>query len=355
MREKNRAMELYRFVCAVLILCYHCYFFGFRGQEDATFVGFYLFVELYFILSGFLMLRSIRTHVTPQLREDAVNTTVHYMKRHWLTLYPHHLLSWILVALVLVFVTKEMHLLDLIQIGWTELLLVNIFGFVRGLSINIVCWYLSALLFASLGIYYLLLKNEDAFLKIIAPILLVVLYGTLFDRKGSLSNTILFTQYAPFLGFYRAVADITVGCIAYRVYEWMEDVEIPGEPVLATVLELSIMAASWFWMYKHGGAIDFLFVVLFFTFVISVFRGKSLFSRLFDNRLSAWLGKQSYAFYLNNLVVVFPCLYLFPDITLNRACLICIPACFVLSVITTALVDLLVDWRKERSGDTERL
>ncbi len=333
-----RAMEFYRFVCAVMILCYHCYFFAFRDQEDGVFVGFYLFVELYFILSGFLMLRSIRRRVPRGQAVDGVALTVDYMKRRVKILYPHHLLSWCMVAAIML-LTKELRLRELFQIGWAELLLVNVFGFVRNEYINIVCWYLSALLFSSLIIYYLLVRHEDVFLKILAPVLLALIYGTIFDRKGSLANTIIFTQYAPFMGFYRGFADITVGAIAYRVYEWMEDVTLPREGLIATVLELAVMMASALWMYSNSGKYDFLFVILFFAFVISVFRGRSLFSRLFDNRLSVWLGHQSYAYFLNNLVVIYPYMYFFPDSDIWTMCLVCAPACFVLSVLTTAALD----------------
>ena len=332
-------MELYRFVCAVLILCYHCYFFAFREREGGVFVGFYLFVELYYILSGFLMLRSIRRRVPKGQNVDGVALTTDYIKKRLGFLYPHHLLSWLMVAAIVLFLTHEMRLRELIQIGWTELLLVNVFGFVRDAYVNIVCWYLSVLLFSSLVIYYMLIKHEDVFLKIIAPVLLVLIYGTIFDRKGSLANTIIFTQYSPFMGFYRGFADITVGAIAYRVYEWMADVKLPGEWLIATVLELAVMIASALWMYSNFGKFDFLFVVLFFAFVISVFRGKSLFSGLFDNPISAWLGKQSYAFFLNNLVVIYPYMYFFPDSGIWTMALVCIPACFVLSVVTTALLD----------------
>jgi peptidoglycan/LPS O-acetylase OafA/YrhL len=326
-------MEFYRFISAVMILCYHCYWFAFR-EEGTQFVGFYLFVELFFILSGFLMMGSIRHHVTDEQRLDAAGATWAYIRGRLRQLYPHHLLSWVLVAFILLFVTKELFPIELFQVGIPELLLVNIFGFVRGEYINIVCWYLSALVFASAVIYYLLMKDEDGFIKVIGPILMVLCYGVLFDRKGSLANTILFTRYSAFLGFYRALADITAGCIAYRVYEWMGDVELPEEWLLATILEVMVILASVLWMYGNSGKFDFAFVPLFFAFVISVFRGKSLLTKALDNPVSGWLGKQSYAYFLNNLVVVYPYMYFFPESNIWTMCLVCVPTCFVVSVIT---------------------
>lgn len=337
MTRQNRAMELYRFVAAVLILCYHCYWFAFR--EDGTqFIGFYLFVELFFILSGFLMARSVSLRASEEDRLHPAEATGVYIRKRLRQLYPHHLLSWILVAALRIWLMKDIYPIEVAQIGWAELLLVNIFGFVRGEYINIVCWYLSALVFASIPIYYLLLRNRKAFLKVIAPVLIVVLYGTIFDRKGSLANTILFTRYSPFLGFYRAVADITVGCIAYGIYEWMADVKIPGERLWATAVEGMIFLAGGMWMFSNSGKGDFLLVPLFAAFVISVFRGKSLFSRLFDRPLSAWLGKLSYAFFLNNLVVIYPCMHFFPGLGIWGMCLVCVPACFLLSLLTGSLL-----------------
>jgi len=220
------------------------------------------------------------------------------------------------------------------QAGWPELLLVNVFGFVRGEYVNIVCWYISALLFASLAVRYLVLRDEDMFVKILAPLLLVVCYGTIFDRAECLAVTILFTRYAPHLGFMRALAGITAGVLAYRVYEWLGDTEVPGERGLSTLLELGVLLAAGLWMSRNRGRFDFLFVPLFFAFVISVFRGRSLWTRLFDNRLSGWLGRQSYAFFLNNIVVIYPYMYFFPESNIWAMCWFCVPVCLLVSVIT---------------------
>ena len=338
-------MELYRFISAVMILCYHCHWFAFR-ETGMEFRGFYLFVELFFILSGFLMARGIRRNGPAA---DPAGATMRYIGGRLRQLVPHHVLSWVLVAAIQLFLMKNIWPIQVFQIGWPELLLVNIFGFVRGEYINIVCWYLSALVFGSIIVYFLMLWNEDVFVKVIAPVLLVVCYGTLFDRAGSLAVTIIFTRYSPHLGFMRGVADLTVGCLAFRAYEWMEDVELKGEAVWASVLEGGVFAASALYMYSNRGKLDFLFVPLFFAFVISVFRGRSVFTALFDNRLSAWLGKQSYAYFLNNIVVIYPYMHFFPESNIWAMCWFCAPMCLLVSVVTgyglKALLDAGKKWR----------
>jgi len=336
MTKKNRAIELYRFVAAVMILCYHCYWFAFR-DEGTQFVGFYLFVEFFFILNGFLMMRSIRRHVGPEQRLHAADASLAYIKGRVRAFYPHHVLSLVLVALIEIFIMKRLFFIEIVQAGWTELLLVNIFGFVRGGYVNIVCWYLSAMIFASLPIYYWLLKDEDGFMKIVAPLILVIFYGCLFDRKGSFATTILFTRYSAPLGYMRAVADITAGVLSYRVFEWMEDAEIPSEPVLATLVEGLVLLASGLYMYRNSGKFDFLFVPLFCAFVISVFRGRSILTHAFDNPLSEWLGRQSLAYFLNNAIPIYLCMHFFPDMGIGTMCLVCIPACLILSVVTGAV------------------
>lgn len=329
-------MELYRFLAAVMILCYHCYWFAFR-EEGTQFIGFYLFVEFFFILSGFLMMSSIRRRVTPDMRMHAADSALNYSRKRLKAFYPHHLLSFILVLLIEVFLRKTQFTIELAEAGWTELLLVNIFGFVRGGYINIVCWYISALLFASLFIYYLLLKDEDGFVKVIAPLILVICYGCLFDRKGSFATTIIFTRYSAPLGFMRALADITAGIAAYRFYEWIDGLDIPGEPVLSSLLEGLVFTASALYMYGSSGKFDFLFVPLFCGFVISVFRGRSIFTMLFDNRVSEWLGRQSFAYFLNNAAVIYLFMHFFPEAGLSAMAAVCIPACLVLSWFTGML------------------
>lgn len=333
MTKQNRAMELYRFISAVMILCYHCHWFAFR-ESGTEFKGFYLFVELFFILSGFLMMRSVHRHAAEREHAAPAAAASRYFMGRLRQLYPHHIVSWVLVVLIRLFLLHDIWPIQILQVGWPEVFLVNIFGFVRGEYINIVCWYLSALIFASLAVYYLLLRDEEAFIRVVAPILLVVCYGTLFDRAECLAATILFTRYAPHLGFMRGLADITVGCLAFRAYEWMEEIELPGETAIATVLEGAVFLACALWMYRCSGKYDFLFVPMFFAFVISVFRGKSLFTRLFDNDLSAWLGKQSYAYFLNNIVVIYPYMYFFPESNIWAMCWFCVPACLAVSLVT---------------------
>lgn len=334
---RSRSMEFYRFVSAVLILCYHCNFFLFNDTEH--FATSYLLVELFFLLAGFLMCRSVRRRGPVS---DPVGATLWYMKSRLRQLYPHHLFSWLIIAAIGLFVTHELTALELLQKGWPELLLVNIFGFVRGGSVNIVCWYLSALLFASTILYYLLVRNEKLFLNLLAPLLMVLLYGCLYDGKGSLAATILFTRYARFYGFFRALADICAGCLAWRVYEHWQGKRLHGETVWSTLFESAVFIAIGVSCVKYPGVYDFYYVPLFFFFVISVFRGQSLFSRLFDNKLSQSLGTLSYAYYLNNLIVILPYRHFFPEeSSIGRMCLICGGACLVISLFSTWFVDIV--------------
>lgn len=334
--KRNRAIEFYRFFAAALILCYHCHWFAYR--EDTQFNGYYLFVEFFFILSGFLMMRSIRRSVTPEMRSHAANSAFTYTWMRLKAFYPHHLLSFILVLLIEIFLFRTKYTIELIETGWTELLLVNLFGYVRGGYINIVCWYLSGLLFSSLAIHYLVLKDEDGFVKIIAPFVFVLFYGSLFDKIGCLATTIVFTRYSPPLGFMRSFAAITAGVVSYRIYEWLADVRLPSERFLSTLTEAAILTASVLFMYNSNFTrFDFLFVPLFCVFVISVFRGRSALSEVLDNALSAWLGRQCFAFFLNNAVVIYLCMYFCPGMPVGRMAVICLPCCLVLSWITGCL------------------
>ncbi len=344
MKKQNNAMEFYRFLCAVLILCYHCQWYAFMETEE-TFGGYYVFVELFFILSGFLMMGSIRRRATEADRCAPADASLRYIKKRMGRFMPQHILSWVLVAAIRLFLLRDVYPIQVVQYGWSELLLVNVFGFVRDQYINIVVWYLSALVFASFLLYFLVLKDENSFVKVIAPILLIVCYGDLFDRMESLAATIHFYRYAPHTGFMRAIADLTVGILAYRAWEWMDDIKLPGEETISTVLEGFIFLASLVGLFHGGGRMDLLFVPLYFAFVISVFRGRSLWTRLFNNRLSAWLGGISYAYFLNNFVVIMPYVYAFPDSSLKAMAWFCVPVCLVVSVLTDGFLKLIMPRR----------
>lgn len=331
--KRNRAIEFYRFFAAVLILGYHCQWVAFPDM-GAPFSGYYMFVELFFMLSGFLLMDGVRRETRGGPCQDPAGSTMRYIKNRLKKIYPHHLLSWILVALISCFLLKRITPAQAIQYGWPELLLVNLFGFVRSDYVNIVCWFLSGLIFSSLAIRYLLLRDENAFVKVVAPLLIVICYGTIIDRAECLAATIVFTRYSPHLGFMRSIADMTAGVLAYRVYEWMSDLEHPLEPVISTVLEVAVLVISCLWMTGNQGKCDILMIPLFFIFLISVFRKRSVLSRVLDNRVSAWLGEISFAYFLNNLVVIYLCQFFFPNAGIWQMACICIPACLVLSIAT---------------------
>ena len=105
MTGKNRAIEFYRFAAAILILCYHFHWAAFPDGE--LFAGCYLFVEFFFILSGYLMFSYVRRHGTEAERREPAKAAFRYMRERLRRLYPQHLLSWALVAAIGLFELKK--------------------------------------------------------------------------------------------------------------------------------------------------------------------------------------------------------------------------------------------------------
>lgn len=80
-------------------------------------------------------------------------------------------------------------------------------------SVNVILWYISAMQVASFFILSLVDINEKIFLKLIAPLLVVICYSLLYHYLNNLDGTSNIKGYIIPLGLLRAFAGISLGII----------------------------------------------------------------------------------------------------------------------------------------------
>lgn len=168
-------------------------------------------------------------------------------------------------------------------------------------------WYVSALLWASSLIYYLLLKKRNFALYILFPVGSLAALGYMYEKIGYIDvsgNEELFL--APLL---RALAEISLGCIIYCVYQKLSIKRY--SPMMISFLEVGLLAVIVIVMYRtRRDYKDFIMVFVIGAFIFVTMLRQGILTKLLDNKVSVALGTVSYHLYL--------CQWIFRDILFQK-------------------------------------
>lgn len=339
--KKNFAVEAWRFIFCIIICLYH--FLGYGGAQEAgmPFKGGYLAVEFFFIVSGFLLMQHFEQKASTEDFLRPEKAAAEYFGKKYLRLFPHHAFTLIILA-VLCLTMVGYSVTKVVTVGFWEFFMLGQFGFGAKSMINTPAWYVSALLIASFVIYYLLLRNRQRFLYFFAPALICIIYAQFFQSADFLNQN-LTCKFLVCNGVFRALAGMSLGCLCYLAYIRLKPVLQGRFGFCSSILELGIFALFLRIIY-HGGYThwDFLVLPLMAVFVTSIFLGNSILSRLLNNRLSAYLGKLSYAVYLNQGIFTVIAIMRFSGYDYWQAAGAYLAAVVVFSVLSTWLVEKAV-------------
>ena len=211
---------------------------------------------------------------------------------------------------------------------------------------NNVVWYLSAFLIASFFIYYLLLKNKDRFLYLIAPVSIVIILAFCYHDMGYLGYSNQY-QFLLCTGVWEAFASLAYGCICYKIYKTLNEKWAPlfkkkGIRVAATVFE--VLGFGFFLYYSWYGCTEKDFIVLFLIglLLVSVFTRSSYLTQMLDHKLFGYLGKISFAIYLNQFIIIHLFEKKFQGYPFWPAAIVMLILVVVFSMFSTWLVDKIV-------------
>lgn len=308
-KKENHSIDFFRFLfcCIIFLLHYRCYFISIYEIND-NFSGGYLGVEFFFLISGFFMMSTL--HRAPLITDSAEKSAFLYLIKRYKKLYPLYIISIILYILSQKFIYDSYSIKLAILKGFPNFLALQIFW--RPMNISIHFWYVSALLWASFLVYYLLLKNRDLFIYIIEPIALLSFIGITYRLYGHMAYTD--ADHLWVCGF-RAFVEIGFGCCLYCIFEKAKMLEPKLSPWVYTALEVSLLFVILIIMYRSRDDYkDYVTLFLLAVFVILLFLKRGYLSALLDNKFSAFLGSISYLMYLNQCTVIESSTMLFPEL-----------------------------------------
>ena len=227
--------------------------------------------------------------------------------------------------------------------GVIEILMFQSAG--TGKLLSFVFWFASAMAMASFFVYFLRLWNA-AVCNAIFPVVALGIYSAFLQKYGTFN--VNFTYNFLFSdGFWRALAGIMTGCLCYEVIRYLKRFDLSGKKLLFSVIEALLLVVILFALCKtRYREKNYTVTLLLGVFLILLFSQTSHLSDLLNNGVSRYLGKISYAIYLNQVLVYTVFFGRFSVIVRTyprKATLVYLVCVVVLSVITTWVVDKLGD------------
>ena len=269
----NPEVDVWRFLFALAVFFHHSHHFK-TTSGQSWFLGGFLGVEFFFMVSGYLMASKIALPAGGEL------PTHQFLWRKIRSIYPYVIASFFL-AFVSRQIVEKAGLLTGVKnlfLGANEGLLLQMYGMFGG-KYNRAMWYLSAMLIAMAILYSIACRWKDFFFHVGAPMVGLISYGILYQCSSRL--TVTDEWYGVImLGVIRAIAGISLGVFCYicceKVKKYAERMTVSGNRIfmLVEIFTLFLLLCIFNFSRELGlnnKDYDYVAVMLLFILVFVVF------------------------------------------------------------------------------------
>lgn len=300
MKKHNGIIGFWKFAFCLLILIYHANIFK-SGNETILFSKGSIGVEFFFLVSGFLLAKSV-FNKKEQKEESLGKETILFIYKKIKRFFPYILVCFI-GGLIVKTIYSDMTIRDYVLSIW-ELFFLRMAGF-RTTVVNGAAWYISAMLLAMLILYPLLRKFKKNFIYLGAPIIVIFLAGILNNNYFSLRVP---DEWLGFFykGFIRAFMELSLGCILYLVCEKISKLNFTKfGKILITSIEIIgfLIPFIIFQFIDSATTYDFVVLAIISISIVLAFSEKTLEFKLFNNKVNLYLEKLSLPVYLSHTFI----------------------------------------------------
>ncbi len=268
----------------------------------------YLMVDLFFVLSGFIMLHVYGRVFDRVLQQGQLR---HFLVARFARTYPLHLFSLLLLVVIVRYLTNWGNppiVFEQPREILPNVFLLQAFGVCHIYNWNIPSWSISAewgayLLFPFLAVWISRQRRLAPILLAIGVVAAWVCIEYALPRKNPLNPAIpvphnLNTTFD--YGWLRGVAGFSAGMVMYQLYRMSGVDRVIGRDA-ASVLILLLLVAG-----LHFAINDALVVVLFAALVLNFALNNGVLHRVCNNRVLQYLGDISYSIYLMQIFLQEP-------------------------------------------------
>lgn len=188
---------------------------------------------------------------------------------------------------------------DLIIRALPEILGVNTAGFL--IYFNTTVWYISAMLIVMLPLCYILIKNRDFFIYVLAPIAALLSFGFMYNHYSN------HDEDGYYFKLVLAISGLCFGVVAWIIYKKL--LSIPDNKVYRIIVTIGELLAGglffYTWIFHICDQKTLFCAALLLPIIIAIaFSNKSYISRLFQFKWMQYCGSLSLAIFLNHWVAV---------------------------------------------------
>lgn len=333
--NRNGIVDFMRFVfCLVIVICHSRNLGG--TPEIALFAECgYIGVEFFFLVSCFRMAQSAMRKQDTNCTALGVET-VHFLWNKIKPILPFYSFA-IICSYTRTIIANDFTLFEALEnlmIGIWDAAFLRMSG-IQTYSIVRATWYLSAMFLGMLILYPMLRKWKETFTHIIAPLIAIFFLGYLSQTYRNLD------QYSGnynlvYSGMLRALAELSLGCVCYVVYQKFQSVQLTTfSRVLVTLVQLLGYAGVIYCATDlPAKQFDFVMLLCLAVCVPLSFSGQGIAAPLFSHKIFPYLGKLSLVIYLNHMWIKDSIVIIFPkSLGYWRLLLICLLCVFLASFL----------------------
>ena len=300
-RREIQSHTAIRGIAAFLVVAYHLQFDGnLLGIETATtfFRRSYLFVDLFFILSGFIISYVNQADRRDPLTREAI---VRFMKKRIIRLYP-----LVLFCLLYLFAFRAVVSIAFVALAhqppfdWTPASLIALLGQLTMTNAwlpvapgwNIPSWSISAEMFAYLlfPLFVLSRTSRPAGTWLVCALVIIGFYAAAI-RHGNLDITIIWSPL-------RCLAGFLLGVIVYFARHPIARIPVAWLSLMQVASVLGVAAALIL------PVSDLAVIPAFVVLVASTWTDQGVLGRALQARAATALGHWSFSIYLNHVPVM---------------------------------------------------
>jgi peptidoglycan/LPS O-acetylase OafA/YrhL len=271
----------------------------------------YLMVDLFFIMSGFII-----SHVYHQSFQSGLSAgnVRRFIVARFARVYPLHLITLLILILFAALVHGWGPIFDPNAI-LTNILLIHAFGIQKVFTWNVPSWSISAEWWAYMAFPFLaiLLYRQKKLVIVLMSLLVILSYLAIMfwlPRKDPFDPTAIVPHNLDSTfdyGFLRGIAGFVTGMLLYALYEPGLLRKMFQKDITAVILILGTLTCL------HFGINDGFYIILFAGVVFTFALNNGKLHSFCNFRFMQYLGKISYSIYL---MQVFPLLPFFGGVKL---------------------------------------
>ena len=290
-------LDSWRGVCAMIVVVYH-----FTAKSHLLFLPFFrngwIFVDFFFVLSGFVITHAYRHHL--ERPKELLAFAIRRFGRIW----PLH------VAMLVPFLVTESLKLLLTAEGFSadhapftgemsipglaaNIFLVQSMGVLTSVSWNVPSWSISVeywtyIVFGIAVLATARAERPSFWNALLLAGIFVISLVVLIDYAKTLETIVTF-------GFFRCLLGFIGGHFAYQLWR-----RLPAPRGTTTIELMTVLLVSLFAIYLANGLFAFLAPLVFGSAVVVFAHERGALSRLLRGRFFVMLGRLSYSIYMTH-------------------------------------------------------